>query len=258
MGLADEMPDFMPKPDIHANVTGGVMTFTSASKLVNVNDFKWGEPPQIIGNVYKNGTLAATISINTSTGDMAIASVAVSTGDHIEIRLDAVGPMAWPWNQSFGFRRSCFFDVPAGTSTTDFDATTNVMPVPALDFAFGWDNNDKFKVGVKVIGADGAGQNYTLYTRRDGAQQETSTTISTSDTTNAQSLTAAFGKSDIGMQFEFEMWLKSGTGATRVEDRFHAMFTDKTQVANYPPGFPGSCLLQQTKDAGKLKVDAPR
>lgn len=256
MGDADEMPTFMPKPELHITITGGVLSFASTSKLVNPADYGWN-PAEVTGTAIKNGTSNTALTINSSTGAITCSGIGVATGDKIEVRFDFLGPVGWPWAQKFVLRRSAFFDVPSGTSSFDFDDSTNVMPVPSLDLAFGWDNNDKLKVGVKVNNADGASQNYTLYTRRAGGPQETSSTVSTSDTTNAQTQTSSFSKSDVTSDCEWELWLKSGTGSTRMEDRSHVVFADKGQLASYPSNFPGSCKLTQRKDTGRSTLDSP-
>lgn len=256
MGILDEMPTFMPKPELHISITGGSLTFAASSKLVNPADYGWS-PAEVTGAVYKNGSNAMALTINASTGAITANAVSVVTGDKIEVRFDFQGPIGWPWDQKFVLRRSAFFDVPAGTSSFDFDDSTNVMPVPSLDLAFGWEAADKLKVGVKVNGADGASQNYTLYTRRNGGPQETSSSISTSDTTNAQTHTSSFSKSDVTSECEFELWLKSGTGSTFMADRCHVIFADKTQVASYPGNFPGSCKMTHRKVSGKIALDAP-
>jgi hypothetical protein len=256
MGIFDEYPEFTPTNDVSIDAGPNTFAFSSTSKILNPGDFPWS-PPGVTGTVFKNGNSVATLSIDSSTGVITCGSVSVGAGDHIEVRLEYAGNVSWPWRSRLFTRRSLFFDVPSSTQTFTFNGSTNAMPVPTLDFAFGWNSNSNLQVGVKVVNADGASQSMTLYSRRPPSSQESSTTISLSDTTNVQTHTSSFTKSDATGDFEFETWLKSGTGSTRVEDRVVVRFTDRGQLADYPPNFPTDQSLRQTKDNGKLRIDAP-
>lgn len=252
-------PDFMPEFDLVLGVTGGVLSVASGSVLQNVGDFAWGGSPEVTGRILKNGTEATTLSIHSTTGVVTASTVSVATGDHIVVEFTYSGPDGWPWAQKMVLTRSALMDVGAGTSTTTFDGTTNVMPVPGYELTFGWDANDNWKVGVHVLGDDGASQDLTLTTRRLPNQTESasSTTIDL-DTSTVQTHTAAFNKSGISGNWEIDLHLASGTGSTRMEDRVRFVFTDATQVPSYPGNFATAGVRTvQSKSGGKLKIGAP-
>jgi hypothetical protein len=175
MAIAVEWFRIGPKLDLHVDITSGSLTLTAASAVANIGDFP---AAQIAGAIFKNGSAATSLTINSSTGAITANAVNVTTGDHIDIRVEVTSPVSWPWDNKIVSRRAAFFDVPAGHSTFDFDDSTNTMPVPGLDLAIGWDANSKLKLGVKVISTDSASQDITAYSRRLPTAQETSTTIS--------------------------------------------------------------------------------
>lgn len=242
-----------PSLALHVDITGGVLSLTSSSQVNNIGDFPIA---QVAGAIYKNGTSAASLTINGTTGAITSSSVNVSTGDHIEVRVEVTSPVSWPWDNRIVCRSSGFLDVPAGQSTIDFDGNTNVMPIPGLDLAFGWDANSYLKLGVKIMATDSASQDILALSRRPSAQ-ETSTTIVITDS-SVQTHTSSFTTSDITGEFELELRQRSGSGTTYAETRSMFRFTDKTQVAAYPAGFPSDQVkIKQTKAGGKLKLGAP-
>ncbi len=243
-----------PKVDLHVEITGGVLTLASSSQVNNIGDFP---SAQVAGAVFKNGTSAVSLTINSSTGAITCNSVNVTTGDHIEVRVEVTSPVSWPWDNKIICRAAGFLDVPSGTSTFDFDGSTNIMPIPTLDLAFGWDSNNDLKLGAKIIATDSASQNIVAWSRQLPLADESSTTFTISET-GVQTHTASFGLSDISGDFELELRQRSSSGTTFAETRSAFRFTDKTQVAGYPAGFPSDQVkVKQSKASNKLKLGAP-
>jgi len=166
-----------PRTEIHVDITSGSLTLTSASKLLNYADYGWN-PDDVTGAIYKNGSSAATLGINSSTGAITSSAVSVAQGDVVEVRLEFTGKFSWPFHNKMVARRSAFLVVPAGNATFDFDDGNNKQPVPGFELGFGWDSANKLKVGFKVASADGASQSLAAYSRRLPAAQESSSTIS--------------------------------------------------------------------------------
>lgn len=258
MSVDVDWPAFGPRLDLTFDIASGVLTLGGTSKLLNPSDYVWGAEDQVVATVYKNGTKAVDIAIDSSTGALTMSQVSVTSGDHIEARFTSTGYAATPWKTTIVQRRSAFFDVPAGTSQFVFDATHTPMPVPAWDLAFGWDAGNKLKLGFKVAGDDGATEDMTVSTRKLPSGYDTSTAIDLDDTTNTQTHTSSFTKADIPGSCELETVLASGTGATRMEDRFRLVLTDKTAVGSYPSGFPGSgTMLVESVNSGRWKLARP-
>ena len=246
-----------PKTELHVDITAGSLTLLSTSKLANPGDFAWN-PDDVVGSILKNGAVATSLTINGSTGAITASAVSVATGDHIEIRAEATSAVSWPWDNRIVARRGCFFDVPAGHSTFDFDDSTNVMPIPNLDLAIGWDSGNHIKLGVKILAKDGASVNLLAFSRLLPSASETSTSMDI-NSSSVMTHTSSFTTSDITGDFEQEWRLKSGTGSTFVEDRSYLRYTDKTQVAGYPANFPTDQVkVKQTRMTGGLsKLGAP-
>lgn len=257
MSVVIEWVRFSPKISVRVDITGGSLTLASSSALVNVADYPWN-PAQVVASILKNSSVATTVSINSSTGALTSSAVSVATGDAIEVRVEFTGPFSWPWSNRMIASRSAFLTVPSGTSSTEFDDSHNAQPVPGFDLGFGWDANDKLEVGVKVGSADGASQSMTLTTRRGASSDESSSTISLSNTSTAQEHTSVFTKADVTATFDVEWLLKSAAGTPRQEDRVRLQFNKKTLVASYPPGFAtDNVSLVQSKSSGKLRLGAP-
>lgn len=257
MGVVIEWVRFSPKTELRLDVTGGSLTLGSASKLVNYADYGW-DPAQVVGTIFKNGTSAGAVSINTSTGALTASAVSVATSDEIEVRLEYTGRFSWPYHNKMISRRSAFWTVPAGTNSIEFDDGHNKQPVPDVELGFGWDASDNLKVGVKVAAADGASQSMALFTRRLPSAQSSSSTISLSNTTSIQTHTSEFDKSEITGDFEIEWVLDSASGNPRQQDRVRLVFSTKALVPSYPPDFPGSDVsMVQLRSNGKLKLGAP-
>lgn len=246
-----------PKLELHVDITGGSLTLVSTSKLVNVGDFVWN-PVVVAGAIFKNGTSVAALTINSSTGALTASAVSVATGDHVEVRLEFTSAVSWPWDNRIVLRRAAFFDVPAGDSTFDFDDSTNTMPIPNLDLALGWDGNSNLKLGVKIVATDNASQDIVAYSRLLPTSSETSTTIAIGDT-GTPTHTSSFSKSNATGAFELELCQRSSSGTTYSEERRILRFTDNTQVAGYPAGFPSDQVkVRELKiTGGRLKLGAP-
>ncbi len=258
MAVAIEWFKLGPKLELHVDITSGSLTLTSSSQLVNPGDFSWS-PAAVTGTLYKNGTSVGSLTINSSTGAITASALSVSTGDHIEVRLEFVSPVSWPWDNRIVMRQAAFFDVPAGHSAFDFDGSTNLMPIPGLDLALGWDGNDKLKLGVKIINTDSASQDIVAFSRLVPLSSETSTTISISDQ-GAPTHTSSFAKSAATGDFELELRQRSASATTYMENRAILRFTDASQVAGYPAGFPSDhvkVLQTKTASGNKVKLGAP-
>jgi hypothetical protein len=252
-----DWPEYCPRPELTFTISGGTLSMSTPSNLLNYGDFVWGQENQISASLWKNGTKMGDITVNTSTGALSMSSVSVTTGDHIEARFIAEGYADTPWKTTVTLRRSDYFDVPSGTSTITFDATTNPMPVPEWAWAFGWDANNHLKTGFAVSADDGASQDMTVTTRRGPSVSESSTTIDL-DSASTQTHTSSFVKSDVTGSCEIETLFKSGTGTTRVEDHCRLTFTDKDAVPTYPTGFPTTgTQLKHNKNASRASLEQP-
>ena len=95
-----------------------------------------------------------------------------------------------------------------------------------------------------------------MRTRRSGSATVTSTDIDLSDTTNAQTHTAAFTKDDITDTFAMITRLKSGSGTTRQENRNQFIIAYKAAIPPYPPNGPiGDEMMKQDTTADGQKID---
>lgn len=259
MGIYDRWPEYMPTISLELTVSSGSMTIGANSAVENAGDYGWN-PDQLRGSLWKNGSLASLLSINSSTGAITMGSaVAVSSGDVIEARFQLVCKVSDPYVTRVFGKRSCYMTV-GGDGTTTFDADDNVMPVPGLQIAFGWDANDKLKVGVKVDDADSSSLDITLKTRLwgPGPASESSTTIDLSDTTNAQTLTASFYERDIEVAADIGFSLANATSNPMVKDTYSILLFEPTQIADYPSSFPTTgTMLTVTKPGGywSAKID---
>jgi hypothetical protein len=211
MSIADQWPEYAPDVSLKVDITSGVLTLVSPSVLNNHADFDLSAP-SIRGTVFKNGAKVGTISIDSSTGALSMSGLNVSTGDHVMFEFQAIGIVSLPWISRLVMSRMVFLDVPAGNAQITFDGSNNTMPIPGHDFAFGWSSGN-LKAAVKVASSDGAGQSPVLYTRLFGTSpdQESSTTISLSNTSTAQVQTSSFADSAMVRDAEIELYWKSGT-----------------------------------------------
>ncbi len=252
MGVGKEWPDYMPTVDLSLTVTSGSLTVGATSKVVNYDKYSWS-PDQLTAAIFKNGSLAQALDIDSSDGDITLGSaIAVSEGDEIEARFHFVDKLSLDWYTRFIGDRTCFMTVGAGDSTTTFDDSTNTMPVPSFDMAFGWDGTDKLKVGVKVNNKNGASEDMSLKTRllASGGAQESSTTIDLDDTTNAQTHTSSFDSTDVEVACEMEFKLDSGTSTPKVRDTARIVIVEVTEVPDYP-NFPTTgTMLEQRRPGG--------
>lgn len=257
MGVVIEWFKFGPKLEVHVTVTAGVLSLTSSSKVTNPGDFTWN-PDQLSGAIYKNGTSAATLTINASTGALTSNSVNVAQDDVIEVRVEYTGNYSWPYHNKLVATRSAFLTVPPGNSTTDFDDSNHKQPVPEFELAFGWDSNSKLKVGFKISSADGADQSMTASTRLLPDAEESSTSVSLSNTSTVQNHTSTFTSSQATGDFEIRWVLASGSGNPKQQDRLRLVFQAKELVATYPPNFPSSDVsLVQVRSGAKVRIGAP-
>jgi hypothetical protein len=259
MGISDQWPEFMPTITLVLTVSSGTLTLGS-SKVENVTDYGWS-PIQLRGTLWKNGAKVAGLAIDSSTGAITLGSgVAVSNGDQIEARFFFVGRASDPFIGRMIGKRSCFMTV-SGDGSTTFDADDNPMPVPTWDLTFGWDTNGKFKVGVMISSADGAGEDMMLKTRLLGspAAKESSTAIDLSNTSTAQTHTADFYDADVDVAWEAEFSLANGTGTPRVVDTIRVVFFEPTEIGTYPASFPTSgTKLEITKPTGTWSAKVAR
>ncbi len=252
MAAYDDWPEFCPDPQLTVVISSGQLTLGGTSKLLNYRDYTW-DPVEVRGTIWKNGNKVATLSIDSSDGDITLSSpLSVATNDPIEIRLQFIGRLSLPWYTKTLMRRSAFLTVPAGDSTFTFDSQNNSMPIPDWDLAFGWDSNDKLKLGFRVNSDDSASQDMSLYTRMLGGAvaKQSSSTIDL-DSQSTQTHTSDFTKAEVEVACEAEMWLKSGTGTTRQEDRFRLVLMKLDEVGAYPSNFPTTgIMLEQEKATG--------
>lgn len=256
MGIIIEWFRVGPRTAIRVDINGGVLSLAASSRLLNYADYGWN-PAEVTGAVYKNGTQATSLSFDSADGDITCNTVNVQQGDVIEVRVEYGGKFSWPWHNKMIARRSAWLTVPAGNTTVDFDDNNHKQPVPGFELGYGWDSNNKLKVGVKVASADGASQAMTLYSRRLPSAQESSTSIDLSSA-NVQEHTSTFSTSDITGDFELEWTLYSGGSEPRQQDRVRLQFHAKELVADYPPGFPGDNVsLVQSRASDRLKLGAP-
>ncbi len=249
-GIGENWPDFMPVVTLVIEVSSGSLSLGS-SAVENYTDFDWG-PDQLFASLWKNGTKATNLSISSSTGAVTLGSaVGVSDDDEIEVRFDFVGKVSNPWGTRVIGRRACYMTV-SGDSTTTFDEDDNPIPVPTWDLTFGFDANDRLKVGVRVTDDDGATQDMTVKTRLWGLPQakETSTTVDLSST-SVQTHTADFYDRELELAAEIRFILANGVGTTKVEDTIRLLLFDATLLSAYDTGFPTTgILVNVTKPSG--------
>lgn len=258
MGIDIEWFKTGPELELHASISGGVLTLSSGSALLNPGDFLWN-PDQVVGVIAKNGTVATSVSINSSTGALTASNVSVSTGDVIEVRLEFTGPWSWPHHSRAVLTRVAVFTVPAGNSTVDFDANNNVVPVIAARLALGWDGNDQLGFGVKLDNVDGASVDLTAFSRRLPVAQESSTTIQVSNTSTVQVHTSSFSRTDVGAgKFEVQLSVRSSATTPRMEDRLVLRFHTRDLLPLYPASFPSDDVtMALSKVDGKVRLGAP-
>ena len=252
MSIIDQWPEYMPTISLELTVASGTLSIGANSAVENAGDYGWN-PDQLRGSLWKNGSLASTLSINSSTGAITMASgVAVSDTDEIEARFLLVTKVSNPWVTRLIGQRSCFMTV-SGSGTTTFDEDDNPMPVPSWQLAFGWDANDKLKVGVKVLDDDSSSLDMTLKTRLwgPGSASESSTTIDLSDTTNAQTLTSSFYQGGIRVAAQMEFSLANAASTPMVKDTIAIVLYEPTEIDVYPSSFPATGkMLSATKPGG--------
>ena len=226
--------------------------------MLNPADFTWN-PDQVVGVIVKNGTVAANLTINSSTGALSASGVNVATNDTIEVRLEFTGPWSWPHHSRALLNRCAIFTVPAGTSTFDFDSTHNVIPVVTADLALGWDANDKLGFGTRLQNVDGASVDLTAFSRRPPSTQESSSTVAVSNTSTAQVHTSTFTRTDVGSgEFEVQLNVRSSSGTTRLEDRLVLRFHTRDLLALYPAAFPtDDVTMALRKVSGAVRLGAP-
>jgi hypothetical protein len=253
MTLAADFPEFAPDVTLKVGFASGSMTLNTGSKLENYASYDM-TAPDVKGTCYKNGVCATSLTINATTGAITMSAVTVTAGDHIEFRFRRYGRLSLPWYSRFAATRTLYLDAPSGTTTINFDATTNVMPVPAFTLGFGW-SGTAFKAGVKVTSSDSATQTMTLNTKLYGTCPTLlkSTAIDLSSTAG-QSQTATLAKIDVDRDVEVQLVLANGTGTTKVEDNIRLDFESKEDIPAWPTGFPDSGLqIGQTKVGGSAK-----
>lgn len=252
MGIFDQWPEYMPTISLTLTVSSGTLTIGGGSAVENSGDYGWA-PDQLRGTLWKNGSLASELSISSSTGAITMASgVAVSNSDEIEARFHFVGTMSTPWVTRVICTRSCTMTV-SGDGSTTFDEDDNPIPVPSWNLAFGWDANDKLKVGVKVVSADSSAYDIRLKTKLLGMPQakETYTDIDLSDTTNAQTHTADFYAKEVEVACEMRFVLVNATSDPAIEDTIRILIFEPTEIGDYPASFPTSgTMIAVTKPAG--------
>ena len=61
MSIGDEWPEFMPDAKTVVDITNGVLTLGATTCLRNYAEYTWTWP-QVVGQIYKNGTKVATLS----------------------------------------------------------------------------------------------------------------------------------------------------------------------------------------------------
>jgi len=254
MSVTEEMPQFGPDIALKVDITSGSMTLLTGSKLNNYTNYSLSTP-DIIGQIYKNNSRCATVTINSSTGALSMTALTVAAGDAVEFRFRVGRPLSLPWFHRFTLTRSMFLTVAAGNTQVTFDSTNNPMPVPTFNFGFGWTTGNNLKLGVMVSAKDGATQNLTGYVRLYGTcpKQESSLDVDLNNTSTAQTVTSTFVKTDMDRDCEIELYLKSGTGTTRQEESVRIGFELKEKIDDYPASFPTGAQIGQTKVAGGLK-----
>ncbi len=252
MGLGNNWPDFIPDLDLTLEVDSGYLDVGSGSAIDNYSDYS-SRSGWLKGTLWRNGTKVSAFSIDGS-GNISLASaIPVSTNDAIEARFDFAGIASLPWVTHCLVRRAAFMKVPAGTSSTTFDGSTNVMPVPSWDLAFGWHTDDKLKVGFKVNGDDGASQDMTVTTRLVGSDvdKSSSDTIDLDDTSSTQTHTADFVDTDVEIACEIKTHLANATTDTHVDDTIRIVLLATTELGSYPASFPSSgTMLEHRKPGG--------
>ena len=255
-GYGNQWPTKGPAVEMHVKVESGTLSLVSTNELKNPGDFDF-TGPDLRGLVFVNGSFQTSLSINSSTGAITLSSFSVSTDDIVEFRFKFNGTVSDPWISRLELERTLRLKVPSGTSTTDFDSSTNTMPVPSVDITFGWDGSDKLKLGFRVNGDDSASQDAVAATKLSDCPDDYSSTVVDLDSSSTQTHTSTFTKWE-GPQAQRVIWtLKSGTGDTRVEDRWMLEFTDRLSVPSYDSNFPTTgILLKQRKMAnGALKLE---
>ncbi len=252
MGVNDQWPEYMPTIKLELTVSSGTLSIGTNSSLENEGDYSWS-PAQVRGTLWKNDSFVSKLSINSTTGAITMASgISVSNNDEIEARFEFVAKVSLPWVTRVYGQRSCTMTV-SGDGTTTFDDSTNAMPVPSWNLAFGWDGDDKLKVGVKVVSADSSSEDITLRTRLYGpdAASESSTTIDLSDTTNAQTHTASFYQRDVKVAAQMQFKLANATSNPKVQDTINILIFEPTEVDGYPASFPTTgTMVTVTKPSG--------
>ena len=260
MGIAEDWPEYDPDTKLVVSITSGTATLTSASKLENKGDF---DLAQIAAAVFKNGAFEAGIAVHPVTGVLSLDSgISVSTDDTLEFRFIAQMQLSLPWISRVVFKRAAFMTVASGDSTTTFDSTTNAMPVPGINIAFGFTAapDFDFKVGMKVAGADGASEDLRVTTRlTDCPDDGTYVDIDLGNTSTAPTHTADFSMMDAtDAAIELKAELASGTTNPRQTSSWRVLFWDRGQVPIYPTGFPTSgTLLVQSKVGSGMKLNDP-
>lgn len=245
MGLWDEWPDFMPDTEIVAQIENGLLTLGAATKLRNFAQYTWTHP-QVVAQIYKNGSRVATLAIDSQNGNITLGSaIAVSQGDNIELRFNFMGRASDPFISKAIFMHSAFFTVPAGTSTITFDDQTNTTPVPLFNMAFGWDQNSYLKAGFSVSSDGGATQDMSCTTRLVPSASESSTEIDL-DSASTQTHTSSFTRAVVPLACEIELFLRSATSGTRVEEKARLVLFEVDEIGSYPGSFPqsGTMLVQ--------------
>jgi hypothetical protein len=252
MGIFDQWPEYMPTISVTLTVSAGTVTIGAGSAVENAGDYGW-DPDQLRGTLLKNGAIAAPLLIDSSTGEITMASgVAVSANDEISAHFRFVGKVSEPWVTRVICTRTCTITI-SGNGSTVFDEDDNAMPVPSWDLAFGWDANDKLKVGVKVNSADSSSEDIKLKTRLLGGAvaKETSRDIDLTDTTNAQTHTSSFSSDEIEVACEMRFALVNDTSNPMVEDNIRILIFEPTEVDDYPASFPTTgTMVNVTKPAG--------
>jgi hypothetical protein len=240
----------MPDPRLTVIVSNGALSFAEACELANHDVFTW-DPDQVVGLLFKNGVKASTLDIDSSTGAITLGSpVGVNTGDHIEVRFIFIDRLSNPWASKAVLTRSSFFDVPEGNTSFSFDAQNNPMPVPVMAFAFGWDANNKFKVGFSVSDDGGAAEDLKCITRMPCGVLESYTIIDL-DSSNTQTHVSTFKRTDVSACFEMEFLLRTGASSTRQEESAKLVFCEVDEIGAWPGNFPSSdVMLEQDLPQG--------
>jgi hypothetical protein len=254
-GYGEQWPEKGPNVELHVNVSSGTLSLTGTNKVTNYSDFDF-TAPNLRGLVFVNGSYQDELAIASATGAITLSSFSVSTDDIVEFRFRLVGTVSDPWTTRLQLDRTLRLEVPAGTSTTDYDSSNHVMPVPSIDLTFGWDGSDKLKLGFKVNGDDGASQDATVATRLSTCPDKTSSSTLDLDSSSTQTHVSTFTQWEGADQALLSYHLKSSTAETRVEDRWQIIVCDRLSVPGYPGGFPTSGVrLKQRSVSGALKLE---